>query len=505
MAQKQFRLSLTDAQFPLLSEQQGRTVMGATSEEMYAKDNKPGLFYCHNVMPTKRGLDSIGYKSLLPSASSSYPLLDVRVAYSTERKRVHLAWNSYGEVYALEKASSEWTKLAPTSPSTLSATFSPESVTIGRVNGISYIFYSGIGAFTYNSSAGTLDSVSLTGLDASTVLGVVASSGYLIAYTEAAIAWSSTLDPTDFAPSQVTGAGGGNVAGIGGSILFCTVNSLGILIYTETNTVAATYTGNTQYPFKFRPVDNSKGGVSLDLTAYEANTAAQFVYTTGGLQSVTSQTASIILPEVTDFLAGSLFEDFSEETESLVQTELSTTLLKKMKFISSRYLIISYGISSFTHALVYDAALERLGKLKVEHTDVFEYVGDLVAQIEVSKENIAFLSADGSVTLLDFSTQESNTSAGVAYIGKLQFTKSSMITLLNVELENIRAAASLKVVDLYSLDGKNTSKRSSNATYISGLLRRYPFLTTATNHTLQLQGQFNLTSALITYKLAGSR
>lgn len=500
MSQREFTVSISDAQFPLLSEQQGRTVMGAIQEEVYAKNNKPGLYYCHNVMPTQRGLDSVSYKQIIPALTSG-TLVDVRVAYSSTRTRVHLGWNSTGEVYALAPDASVWLKLpavAPTSP-----TFSISDVTIGKVNGVSYIFYAGSGAYTYNAVTKTLVAVALTGLTTSAVLGVVGSSGYLIAYTASDLAWSSTIDPTDFTPSQVTGAGGGGVAGLGGAILFCTFNSLGILIYTDTNVVAGTYTGNAQYPFKFRPVDNSKGGISLDLTASEANTTSQFVYSKAGMQSITSQTASIILPEVTDFLAGKKFEDFDATTELLTTTNLTATMKKKVKFIASRYLIISYGISSFTHAIVYDAALERLGKLKVTHTDVFEYVGDLASQVEVTKESIAFLSSTGAVSVLDFST--SAVSEGVALLGKLQLTKTRTATLLGVAIDNIAEGAALEVTDLYSLDGKNTAKKVGSLSYSEGLLREYVFRITGENHTLQLLGQFNLVSIIITYILNGRR
>jgi len=90
---------------------------------------------------------------------------------------------------------------------------------------------------------------------------------------------------------------------------------------------------------------------------------------------MSSQKAQIVLPEITDFLAGKVFEDFDEVTKELSLTELTATMKKKTKFISSRYLIVSYGITEFTHALIYDIALERLGKLKIAHVDCFEYLG----------------------------------------------------------------------------------------------------------------------------------
>jgi hypothetical protein len=77
------------------------------------------------------------------------------------------------------------------------------------------------------------------------------------------------------------------------------------------------YTGNKQYPFKFKSVDDSKGAVSLDTVAYEANSADHYTYTKGGLQTVNSRKTEIFLPHFTDFLAGKVLEDFDEATNTL--------------------------------------------------------------------------------------------------------------------------------------------------------------------------------------------
>lgn len=501
MAQQVHKLSIQNSEFPLLSEQQPRTVIGADSEEVYDKQAKPGLYYCHNVMPTLRGLDSVGYKqymgAVFPAATD---LSDVRIIYSTNRSRLYIAWATTGQAYALEEGSSSWVKLSNTIPSTIFSSFSSELITLGTVNGITYIWYRGIGCFVYNFSIGNFTAVTLTGLVISSVLGITASSGYLIAYSASDISWSSTLDPTDFIPSTVTGAGGGSVAGIGGAIKFGIPNSVGFLIYSDTNVIAATFTGNTQYPFKIREVDDSRGGISLDLVGYEANVSSQFAFSKAGLQTVTSQKASIILPEVTDFLAGKKFEDFNETSQTFELTELSATMKKKIKFISSRYLVISYGITSFTHALVYDIALERLGKLRITHVDCFEYVRD---QTEVSKESIAFLLADGTIKTLNFSTAD--ISSGIAVLGKFQYTRTRLITIHGLELENSELELSASATALVSVDGKATTRVPGIVSYSTEGVRKFNFRVTAVNHSFVISGKFNLVSALLTYSVHGRR
>ena len=504
MAQRFYKIGLQNSVFPMLSEQMSRTIIGSTAGEAPAKDDRPHVAYCHNVMPSKEGMDSVGFLSVIPPAflPSGFALTDARVIYGDAKSRIYLAWDTIGNVYALLTGATTWLVLPLTVPSTGGSSFTTESVTIGTVNGVSYIVYAGISAFTYNEVTNKLDAVILTGLTIADILGVVASSGYLIAYTAQAIAWSSTIVPTDFVPSKTTGAGGGNVANIAGSILFATSNTLGILIYTDANTVAGTYTGNVQFPFKFREVDDSKGGISLDRVAYEANSTEQYVYSKAGLQAVTSRVAKTLLPEVTDFLAGKRFEDYNETTNLYEITDLSptTTMQKKIKLIASRYLVISYGITSFTHALVFDIVLNKLGKLRITHTDCFEYVG---AQSEISKESVAFLLSTGGVKVLDFAV--SATSNGVLILGKLQFIRSHLITLHGVEVENVASTSALAISSQASLDGKNFTLVSGTLVKTATNLRDHTFRSTAKNHSLVFLGQFNLVTALVRYTVAGRR
>jgi len=506
MAQSFYPIDLQGISFPMLSEQQTRTVIGSEVGKSPSEINRPGVAYCHNVMPSQYGYDSVGYLSVIP-AFSSLPVgrsfVDTRVIFGDDKSRIDLAWDNEGSVYALLTGATAWIALPATSPATGGPGFTSESVTTGTVNGVTYIFYSTIGAFTYNEGTDSLDSVTLTGISLAVTLGVVASSGYLVAYTDLAIAWSSTLDPTDFVPSMVTGSGGGNVAGTAGAILFIVANTLGLLVYTAANTLAGTYTGNVQFPFKFREIEDSKGGISLDRVAYEANSPEQFVYSKAGLQSITSRIAKTVLPEVTDFLAGRRLEDWDEATKAYIITDLAAgaTMLKKIKYVASRYLVISYGVTSFTHALIFDTSLNRMGKLKTTHVDAFEYIG---AQTEISKESIAFLSATGVVQVLDFSA--ATVSTGVLILGKLQATRTRLFTLLGIEVENAVSGDTLSVATQLSLDGKTMAAPVEGTVSITAdQLREYKFRATAKSHSIVFTGEFSLVTAQVRYTIAGRR
>lgn len=487
----------------MLSEQLGRTTIVASDGE---RDRAPvGIAYCHNVMPAKEGMDSVGYRKAVDPAvglGAERKFVDVRVVFGSDRNRLYLGWDDLGNVFSLLTGATDWIAIPPTVPPTGGAGFNPNSVTVATVNGVSYIMYSGIAAFTYNEGLNALEEAVLAGLAIADVLGLVASSGYLIAYTDEAIAWSSTIDPVDFVPSQVTGAGGGNIAGIAGAVLFSVPSPTGVLIYTAANVIGATFTGNSSYPFKFREVSNSKGGVSLSRVAYEANSRVQYAYTKAGIQAINSQEATTILPEVTDFLAGRRFEDFNETTLSYEVTDIdpATTLLKKVKFIASRYLVVSYGITEYTHALVFDTALQRLGKLRITHADVFELVS---TQSEIARESLAFTLDSGEVQVVDFSTQAA--SSGLLILGKVQFSSTRMTKLLGVEVENVETAATLDLYSQVSINGKTFATVQGTVREDVSNMREYAFTAVGKNHSIVFKGKFNLVTALTRFTLAGRR
>lgn len=501
MADRQYRLDLQDTLFPMLSELQGRTVIVSSREEVSSASNKPAIAYCHNVMPTQHGLDSVGYAERVRTfASYEADFIDIRVIFGDEGTRLQLAFNAVGTAYILYDGDDTWTAVGKLGTSVPTTSFDVNKISVGEANGVSYIYYRSLAGFTFNETTSVFDQESFTGLDTSEVLGLVSSYSYLIAYTADAIAWSSLLTPTDFTPSQVTGAGGGNVAGIGGDILFVTSNAQGILVYTDTNIVSGSYTGNARYPFKFQEVEDSKGGIRLEDVAYEANSAAQYIYSKAGLQAVTSRKATTVLPETTDFLAGKKLEDYDESTGAFTVYELTATMQKKLRLIAARYLVISYGITEFTHALVYDTVLEKLGKLKLNHVDCFEFTG---SQTEVSKESIAFLLADGSVQTLEVST--TSESLGVVMLGKLQYSRSRLITLQGAEIENIDTDAELAVYNRAAIDGKNPVTSTGYLAYSASKIRNYSFRATAINHSLLFIGKFNLVSVLVHYSIHGRR
>jgi len=498
-AQIHHRVDLTNSNFPLLSTQLGRSVLVSSFDKSPTGErvNTPQIYYCHNVMPTLEGVVSVGYNEVVPTitAEPTTAFQDVRIIFSETGTRCHLGIAGTGLAYILEPGDVVWRHI------TSHPALGTKLTTIGTVKGTTYIHLHTVGTFTYNSVTHTFTSVTLGGMPISDIIGVAASSGYLVAYNELEIAWSSTISPIDFIPSTVTGAGYGSVADLEGLMVFIVPNSLGLLIYTSANVVAATYTGNKQYPFKFRAVDNSKGALGLDQVAYEVNSAEHFAYTKGGLQSVNSRKASNLLPEVTDFLAGKVLEDFDELTYTFSSTPLTVTMKKKVKLIASRYLVISYGITEFTHAIIYDIALKKLGKIKFTHVDVFEYIG---AQVELSKETLAFVDKIGKISTLEFSVPSTGR-VGVVVLGKYQYKRGRHLVMHAVQVERVEVTDTFDVRLLASLDGTNISSVVSGYEESVANMRHVHFRESARNHSIALVGQFNLTSLQLEFTIGGER
>lgn len=323
-----------------------------------------------------------------------------------------------------------------------------------------------------------------------------------------AIFWSSIITETDFTPSLITGAGGGQVQGLIGTLITCVPHTKGFLIYGTENIVAATYSGNSRYPFDTQPIVGSGGITDATLVTVDANTTGHFAYTTSGLQSVGLGNSQIVLSDVTDFVSGKLFEDWNDATQEFIQTELTSTMKKRLSIVANRYLVISYGISSLTHALVYDIVTTRMGKLRISHMMCFELYPNVLGITEISRQSIAFLQNDGTVKTVNFDTRDSN-SNGFLLLGKYQYVRARNLILDEVWIENIYNYSNFSLRTFVAIDGKIiTSQPVLMPTVGTDNSRRqahYKDRIEGDNISLCLQGQFHLESGIIEFHPGGKR
>lgn len=517
MADIVYRANLKTSNIPLLSELQGQSVIVRNQDQNYVpyvaeKESLdtsmgiPQVYYCHNVIPTDYGYKSVGYTeytaAAFPEATGFYQVVSIRDA---DGNYALLSITATGNLYVMPAGSVTW--LVPVNPP-LASSIAGRRITVAFVSGVTYIFFSGVGCYSYDWGTNSISQVTLTGITVAYVLGVVGNSGYLIAYSDDSIVWSSTTDPTDFTPSLETGAGGGQVESARGNIV--TVESVygGMVVFTARNAVAAIYSTNPRYPYNFTEITGCGGLTDASYVSYDANSGALNAYTTSGLQTVTLKKAVSIFPEITDFISGSLLEDFNELTNELVLINTSgTELQKRIAVIADRYVIFSYGDGALTHAIYVDSALKQVGKLKINHTDCFEFQQVSGNIAEVPKKSIAFMGAGGSIHILDSDINSPN-SNGVMILGKYQYVRTKVLTLHAVEFENVNTGDSFTLHDLPSHDGK------AFETPVSGYLmpvtagskaRDYRFRQTAKNHSLLFKGAFNAVSVVLTFTTEGAR
>lgn len=515
MADVQYRGNLKAATFPFVSELFGRTVIvrgqDQNTSSVVQNENSamsanavPQIYYCHNVVPTSSGYKSVAYQQYADSIfSEAVGFQSVHSVRDGAGNSALLSITALGNLYVMLDGTSNW--ISP-SGAPAASSIAGKRITTAFVSGVTYIYFSNFGCYTYDFGTNTLSSVTLSGLTAADLIGVVGNSGYLIAYSSNAVAWSSTIDPTDFVPSLVTGAGGGGVEGLKGYIVHLQEIFGGFVIFASDNAVAGVYSGDALYPYIFTAIQGCGGVSDYRHVAADTGNGNIYAYTDSGVQSINTKSATLVFPELTDYLSGSYFEDFDEQTNNLIVTEASGAVVqKRLSFVSDRYMIISYGLGKLTHALYYDAGYNSWGRLKLDHVACFEINQYASSEIELPKRSIAFLTSGGGIRVLntDIGAQGSN---GVMLLGKFQYVRSRWIVMQEAAIENVNPNENFELLILPTLDGKNFEPPVTGyLSRSSGKLREYRFRSTALNFTLVWKGAFNAVSFMLTFCVAGAR
>jgi hypothetical protein len=512
MSQLTYRANINSAQFPFLSDMIGRTVIIPNQDQVYNRNatadssqeeaaNIPQMYYCHNVIPTAQGVMSVAYSQLATAPADTDNLFaSVNVIRDSSGNKAYLGTTSSGRCYILTTYLSGWVR---TTDVTMAA--GKQLVTTAYVNGVTYIYFQEVGCYVYNFATNTLTPTTLTSLTANQITGITTSSGYLLAYGVNGVAWSSQTSTTDFTPSLISGAGGGNVQDVKGTIVICVPQKFGFVVYSSYNVVVAVYTGNPRYPFNYREIIDSGGLPAPELVSYDPVTSEQYAWTTAGIQLVAAQQTQTVFPELTDFIAGGYFEDFDEGSLTFSHTYLTSPMAKKFTVIADRYFLFSYGISSLTHCILYDTILKRWGKLKIPHVDCFEYLLTNTDQVDTARKSIGFLQSDGTVQVVVFGMNAPYAS-GVALFGRYQIARPNVSHIQEIIIDGIRMDAIFTCYDMACADGMNYSQITAGTLKLLGnLTRTYSFRYPALNHSILLKGQFNLTSLVLKFVQGGYR
>ena len=533
MSQIPYRANTQSMTFPLLSEQSGRTVINPQTDNTYQRfmssegqspvdTGVPTIYYCHNVMPSTNGWQSIRYNKVFTKPDSSR-ILDFEQAdliYGAQvvtsgtppvasivgtgyKSYISIAGDGTTGLFILEPSTLKW-KLINNLPNIPANSY----ITVATVNGASYIYISNVGCYIYNNVTNSLVERELLGLEKTEILGIVAANGYLNAWTKDSIAWSSTVNVEDFEPSDTSGAGGGQVQEARGNIVICVATSLGYIMYTKENAVSAIYSGNSAFPWNFKSIPSSGGVSNASVVSSQQAQGYQQVYSTNGIQQISHARCNTVVPNVTDFIAGNKFEDFDITTNLFTQEKFNWTMRKKLAVVADRYIVISYGklpTGAMTHALVLDITQNRMGKLKIVHNSCFELRSLDSTADEIPRDSLAFLQPDGTVQVVDFSIGESSVDS-VLMLGKFQYVRQRMMELNMLEVENVETGDDFMAWAIPSLNGKTQNVYTPG--YLLEVADNYRKFSwdgaIGVNVSWMLTGTFNINSLVGWFSLVGN-
>lgn len=325
--------------------------------------------------------------------------------------------------------------------------------------------------------------------------------------------WSSTIDCTDFVPSLITGAGGGQVQGARGPINFVFSHIKGILVYCQDNIVAGPYSANSRFPFAFQAIVGSGGVANVNLVTQEDNTNQHYAYTDSGLQIVTMLGSQAVIPEITDFYNATLFEDFNDSSLTFSVSESPSAMGRRIRSVANRYLCFSYNIdqtvATFTHCIIYDQISKRWGKIKLNHVQILDLnLSDFFPGLDLVHSTIGLLQKDGTIQYVN-TDPAASTSNGTLILGKYQFVRARNLILDTIDLETIFHSNKFFLTIFTSLSGKENSflttpYTDSTLIDVAGSIK-YLSRVEGVNHSLCCQGQFTLNSGVITFHLGAKR
>ena len=510
---------MQQSMIPLLSEQAGRSAFAdngnlthipgispTNNTHVPVDKGVPGVLYAHNVIPSTYGYQAVGYVTEIASLGAAGIFSKNYLVYGSEivsgepvtsNLRTYMCLVESGGTNTLYfvNTAGNWQQVVNT-PSLPTTTV----ISVATVNGYTYICIPNVGFYVFNINTGTLVNRTLAPLDIAKVRGLVSSNGYLIAWENDSVAWSSAVDVEDFEPSEISGAGAGSVQEATGTIVFAIPHQIGFYIFTTSNIVSVQYTGNESFPFEFFALAGSGGVFSEKLISRETVEGSAYAITTSGIQKIFPNRVSTELIAISDFLAGRVFEDYDENLKQFIKYSLNADMERAIEVIANRYIVISYSRNpsgdNFTHAIVVDALQGRIGKLKADHKRVLEFRNILVGTYLDNKGSLGLLKANGAIVRVDFALNNQNTS-GVMICGKAQLRFNELVYLSEVHVENVNDNFSL--YDLPSFDGKTlvTPVDGYEFPEDSGKpLRRYFFDNVAQSHTIVCSGGFDINTLM---------
>jgi hypothetical protein len=536
MAQLVYRGNLSSATFPLTVADAGRSVIVGGSDQNYDRRvdpvgygnsgaGAPGIpqaLYMENVFPSQSGFQSIGFETLgtipIPGGQVCTQVVEIIAtvgAVGSPVVKYIVAFFSNNTYSYLLEPSTAWTAPAAL-PGGVGSPGIFQEVSTGVVAGVCYVWIQGSNKLlTFAGGVFTNVSGIVTGLVLIDIIAITSAFGYLIAADTRTIFWSSTTTPTDFTASLVTGAGNELPNDLKSYISTIKAHPTGFFIYTANNVVWASYTGNVKYPWKFRGIANSGAvGIADRITTGEDTLTSHYGITSSGqIQEIAPSGATNLGADISNFLQrSSIYDtfDLATYTFTLNAKALFPIFASKPSFILNRYLFISYNINTtgsekYEYAIVMDTLLGRYGKVKIQHSKIYNY-GSYMLFVNMNTGVCRRIYFDMYRTGLP----PGDAHSGILVLGKFQYVRSRFLKIEELAFESAQQSSlitpNFNVHVLPSLDGKNFNAAIAPTLVSStNVLRTYKCHKTALNHSVVVDGAFDLNTVELKFVPDGKR
>lgn len=531
MAQSVFSLALGSASWPMLTkdaEQQVLIQRGELPLLPNKESSQARPIYMHNVLPSAQGLHSVGFTDVIPALTPAATDFDRAVLLRDSGENRVLFSPAAGKNYVYLEGIGNWRSVDSITPATTDI-----AVSFAYIHQRTFICYPYLGIYEYSANTDALVAQTVQGLNVAQIKGIASANNFLLAYTDDTLYMSSMVDLLDFTPSLASGAGSVGIQELRGNIIAVLPLAGSIIVYTTYNAVGGQYSGNLRFPFVFKEIKGSGGITTAEHVTWGTTSDVHYAWTSFGLQVMNVTTSQVIFPEVADFLTSKLLEDFDDGSQALTLTSLTDPVRVKLTWVASRWLCISYGAAEFTHALVLDLVLQRWGKLKITHVDCFNYyqpniftpldMSDLVEDFQYytmdftsltnvtpadiqPKQDFAFLIADGTVRLLDFSVAVDRLDTAALLFGKLSLLRNHRTLMHGYEVTGAALAPSSNFDTKVLASDTGASWARTTVPHLKATdAQQLTYLCTAQGKTLSLQltGTFNLSQLTVTLSVGG--
>lgn len=540
MAQVAYRANLSSATFPMTIADGGRTVIIPGPDQNFDRrvdpegEQKdagiPQALYLENVMPTANGYQSVNFvQSGIAMTTGGTYVLSANEIFASSGGRIssNVIYQSDTGTFRSGVSGSDTVTFVGT-PAALGDIFSS-----AVVNNVAYVLAAG--------SAQIYESLGLTGpvvltnvtasvtpalfLNSAPILQILSFANYLIAFGPRIVYWSSLTTPLDFTSSLISGAGQITPNDFKGRFIWATVCADGFYIFTTEQAIFVQYTGNARYPFKFTQVKGFNGvddqfPVRLISAAGSlSNRGAVAVEKSGQVKYLQQNSSEDILSELSNFLRTYSAQALLDYSTNVFTEQAVYTPSPNVYFWNNRYVVVSINdnspglTSQYTHALVFDTLLRRVGKLKVLHKFLASFSDSPgLGFVDSVNKRIRYLNLDVYNVLKPFGLsgvidpQES-----AILLGKFQYVRSRMIQMEEIEIEGPQNTAivpspNFSVALIPSADGRNfDAPIPLTPRSINGGLAVYNCHRTAQNHSILIKGAFSINTVQLKFVPRGDR